>query len=68
MADNCLFLMFDGARNIKRLEVHITNWDTTKATNWVNLVLPGGVFKKPSGTTIPTGTNGIPSGWTVENI
>jgi hypothetical protein len=36
--------------------------------NWVSNVASTGTFvKHPNMTTLPTGTNGIPSGWTVVN-
>ena len=35
-------------------------------SNWVNGVASTGTFvKNPSMTSLPTGTSGIPSGWTV---
>jgi hypothetical protein len=35
--------------------------------NWVNSVAPTGTFVKLSNTELPTGTDGIPEGWTVIN-
>ena len=40
----------------------------TYTSNWVNGVSPTGTFKKSSSANWSTGTSGIPSGWTIENI
>ena len=38
------------------------------SSNWVSGVASAGTFvKNPNMTTLPTGTNGIPEGWTVED-
>ena len=43
-------------------------FDTSKATDWVSGVAASGTFKKNPNLTIATGANGIPSGWTVEDL
>lgn len=35
---------------------------------WVEGVSSTGTFEKKAGATLPTGNNGIPSGWTVINV
>lgn len=45
---------------------NISVWDTNKFTNWVKGVAVNGTFYKPKGLEIPTGNNGIPTGWTVK--
>lgn len=45
---------------------NISVWDTNKFTNWVKGVAAKGTFYKPKGLEIPTGNNGIPTGWTVK--
>ena len=45
---------------------NISVWDTNKFTNWVKGVAANGTFYKPKGLEIPTGNNGIPTGWTVK--
>ena len=42
--------------------------DTDSTSNWVSSVSATGTFTKPAGTSIPTGTSGIPSGWTVVDV
>ena len=54
--------MFRGCSNLARVEVYATAW--TSQTNWLDGVSPTGDFYNLGGATIPTGTNGIPSGWT----
>lgn len=45
---------------------NISVWDTNKFTDWVKGVATKGTFYKPKGLEIPTGNNGIPTGWTVK--
>lgn len=45
---------------------NISVWDTNKFTNWVKGVAAKGTFYKPKGLEIPTGNNGIPTGWVVK--
>lgn len=68
MASTCYGGMFTGCSNLNSVKVGATEWTTGNATNWLSNVSQTGTFTKLSGTAIPTGTNGIPSGWTVNNI
>ena len=68
LAEMCYTSMFQYCTGLTSIEVHATEWNTSWAGNWVESVSATGIFRKPSGTTIPTGTNGIPSGWTVINV
>ena len=68
LAEYCYNYMFQDCTGLTAIEVHATEWNTSWAGYWVESVSVTGTFRKPSGTTIPTGTNGIPSGWTVENF
>lgn len=45
---------------------NISVWDTNKFTDWVKGVAANGTFYKPKGLEIPTGNNGIPTGWVVK--
>lgn len=60
--------MFNGCTKLNKITVGATYWENNAAFDWVNGVSATGTFTKPSGTSIPTGTNGIPSGWTVVNV
>lgn len=64
----CFIATFYLCGQLSEIEVHVTGWTESYASGWVNGVSATGTFRKPSGTTIPEGINGIPSGWTVENF
>ena len=68
LAQNCYNNMFRYCSNLNSITVGATSWDTSKSSDWVYGVSATGTFTKPSGTTIPEGTYGIPSGWTVVNV
>lgn len=56
--------MFYGAKKINNVTVYVNTWDTNKATRWLETVAASGHLYNINGATIPTGTNGCPSGWT----
>lgn len=43
---------------------NITTWNESTFKNWVDGVATTGIVYKPTGLTIPTGTSGVPEGWT----
>lgn len=61
--------MFNGCSSLNHIAVpYFTSWNTSTFEGWVGGVASTGTFVKPSAlTSIPTGTSGIPSGWTVIN-
>ena len=67
LASQCYDSMFYGCEKlnyIKMLATDISALDCLR--DWVNGVASTGTFvKNPAMTTLPTGSNGIPSGWTV---
>jgi len=63
--DSNMHYMFRQCHSLNYIKVHCTTWDTSNDTKWVENVGASGTFEKPSGTTVPTGTNGVPTGWTV---
>ena len=69
LANNCYYYMFTGCTKltyIKMLAIDISASNCLSA--WVSGVASAGTFvKNPAMTTLPTGTSGIPSGWTVVN-
>lgn len=67
-AESCFNLAFRNCSELIFVEVHSSEWNTNNAQYWLDSVQATGIFRKPSGTTIPTGFGGIPSGWTVENF
>ena len=68
LAQGCYYGMFQRCTNLNSITVGATSWITTYTTDWLLNVSATGTFTKPSGTTIPEGTYGIPSGWTVVNV
>lgn len=64
----CYYRMFYGCTSLSSITVSATNWSSTTAIDWVSGVSATGTFTKPTGTSIPTGTSGIPSGWTVADV
>ena len=67
LTSQCYYSMFDGCRKLNYIKCLATNIDpSTSRTYWVRNVASTGTFvKDASMTSWPTGTNGIPSGWTV---
>ena len=61
--------MFYGCSKLNRITMLATNISATSCLyNWVYNVASTGTFiKNPNMSSLPTGTGGIPSGWTVQN-
>ena len=68
LTPKCYSSMFSGCRKlnyIKMLAIDISASDCL--SSWVDSVSSTGTFvKHPAMTSLPTGTSGIPSGWTVD--
>lgn len=56
--------MFKNCSSLDDIRYLGSSWDSTKANDWVSGVAATGDFYNLGGATLPTGTNGIPSGWT----
>lgn len=69
LVNDCYSNMFNGCANLSRITMLATNISAANClNNWVQRVAATGTFiKDPDMTTLPTGTSGIPSGWTVED-
>lgn len=67
LADYCYNNMFNGCTKLNYIKCLATNISATDCLyNWVRKVASTGTFVKTSSmTSWSTGTNGIPSGWTV---
>ena len=65
----CYNSMFYGCSKLNSITMLATNISATKClNNWVSGVSTTGTFTKAASmTTLPKGTSGIPSGWTVVN-
>jgi hypothetical protein len=66
---NCYSFMFYGCKKLSYIKMLATDISATSClSNWVSSVASTGTFvKNPSMTTLPTGTSGIPSGWTIQD-
>ena len=69
LAQSCYYLMFYGCNNLSKITMLATNTSAFNClSEWVKEVAATGTFiKNPAMKTLPTGVNGIPSGWTVED-
>ena len=69
LAQGCYMVMFSNCKALKKIEMLATDISAGSClNNWVNGVASSGTFiKATSMTSLPSGANGIPSGWTVQN-
>lgn len=65
LASNAMEGMFADDRMLSSVTVTATNW--IAQSYWMRGVAAAGTFTKPSGTAIPEGAAGVPTGWTVIN-
>ena len=70
LAEACYSFMFNGCSNLNYIKCLATNISAWACTNgWVSGVASTGTFvKAASMNNWTTGNNGIPTGWTIENI
>ena len=66
----CYFGMFNGCTLLNEVTCLATSGINTNGStfNWLYGVSSTGTFTKAAGVTWPTGTSGIPSGWTVVEV
>ena len=69
LASMCYYQMFQGCTNLNYIKCLATNISASGCTtSWVTNVASTGTFvKNPNMSSWPTGTSGIPTGWTVED-
>ena len=69
LATRCYSSMFDGCTSLSSITCLATNISASNCLQgWVKGVKSSGTFTKSSSmSSWPTGTNGIPQGWTVKN-
>lgn len=65
LANSCYYAMFNGCTSLNKIIVAAKWWYAGYANYWVSGVAATGTFYNLNNATIPTGTSGIPSGWTV---
>lgn len=69
LSSYCYSYMFYGCANVNIIKTNMTNISATGClSSWLDNVSPTGDFYCPADLTIPTGANGIPSGWTRHDI
>ena len=67
LANRCYYRMFKYCSSLNYIKMLATDVSATDClAGWVNGVASSGTFVKDASTTLPTGENGIPDGWTVE--
>lgn len=68
LVTNCYRQMFQYCTSLNYIKCLATSGINTNnsTTYWVSNVAASGTFVKKAGVTWPSGNNGIPSGWTVE--
>ena len=69
LVDSCYNGMFESCEQLNYIKILATDITASNClTNWVKGVTSTGTFvKHPDMTTLPTGINGIPSGWEVKD-
>ena len=68
LSPNAYAEMFKSCRKINQITCLATDISASNCTtNWLYDVSPTGTFVKHPNATWPTGNNGIPTGWTVED-
>lgn len=67
LVEGCYSYMFYGCTSLNSITCLATEGinENESTSDWVNGVASTGTFNRASGATWPTGNNGIPSGWTV---
>ena len=65
LVSQCYSEMFQNCTSLNYIKCLATDILNDSTINWVNNVGTNGTFVKKANTTWTTGTNGIPSGWTV---
>lgn len=69
LVNQCYYYMFYGCRNLSEITMLATDISASNClAYWVRNVSSTGTFvKHPDMTSLPSGNNGIPNGWAVEN-
>lgn len=60
--------MFEECGNLTSIKCLATSRGTDSVKDWLKNVSASGTFTKASGSSWPTGTSGIPSGWAVLEV
>ena len=68
LVDNCYNYMFIYCSSLNYVKCLATDNISTSTLGWLSGVSSTGTFVKPAGVSYPTGEDGIPEGWTIQNI
>ena len=69
LAQYCYYSMFYGCTSLNYIKCLATNISASNCLyQWVRDITSSGTFVKAAGVTWPTGINGIPSGWVVQEV
>ena len=67
LTEKCYYGMFSGCSSLNEITCYANDISATNCTtNWVNGVSSSGTFYQKGTASWTTGTNGIPSGWSVD--
>ena len=67
LTDYCYYYMFYGCSSLNEITCYANDISASNCTsNWVKGVAASGTFNKKGTASWTTGTNGIPTGWTVD--
>ncbi len=65
LVNECYYYMFFGCSKLNNITVYADNISAFNCTmNWLSNVASSGTFRNFGSATYPTGTSGIPTGWT----
>lgn len=65
LARGCYYQIFQSCSSLTSVTHHITDWNTSNASNWLSGVASSGTVHCPADSTIPSDSaSGIPTGWT----
>ena len=70
LKESCYMSMFRGCTNLNYIKMLATDIGASYCLDsWVTNVAENGTFvKHPDMNDLPSGSNGIPSGWTIQEI
>ena len=69
LTDSCYRSMFSGCSSLNYIKMLATDVSAVACLKWwASGVAPSGTFVKDASATLPTGSGGIPYGWTVETV
>ena len=68
LADSCYQFMFQNCSSLSKIKCYAVTIASDSVNQWVERVSSVGTFVKKRGVTWSSGTSGIPTGWTVEEI